>query len=315
NHTPLHKLAGELSCNHFSGIKKGVRTLLSAADMTHRLIGTRSMKTITLSLHKGTDKLIPLWTPAMPKPFRAKTKELITEAQTQKVVYFPSCINQTFGSSESNDLPLMNVFSNLLIRAGYEVVYPAKMDKLCCGTIWESKGMPEIADKKTEELENALWEASEGGRFPIVCDQSPCLYRMRKEFKRLRPYETAEFLNKFVAGKLTFYSKKEIVAIHPTCSTRKMNLTEELVSLASLCSEKVFIPEEVGCCGFAGDKGFTHPEVNTYALRKLKPQLEKMKIQEGYSNSRTCEIGLTTNSGISYKSIVYLVDECTTQNK
>ena len=32
----------------------------------------------------------------------------------------------------------------------------------------------------------------------------------------------------------------------------------------------------------------------------------------GYSNSRTCEIGLTTNSGIPYESIVYLVDKCTT---
>jgi len=32
---------------------------------------------------------------------------------------------------------------------------------------------------------------------------------------------------------------------------------------------------------------------------------------EGYSNSRTCEIGLTMNSGISYKSIVYLVDKVT----
>lgn len=32
----------------------------------------------------------------------------------------------------------------------------------------------------------------------------------------------------------------------------------------------------------------------------------------GYSNSRTCEIGLTTNSGIPYESIVYLVDQCTT---
>jgi len=29
------------------------------------------------------------------------------------------------------------------------------------------------------------------------------------------------------------------------------------------------------------------------------------------STSRTCEIGLTTNSGIPYVSIAYLVDECT----
>jgi len=46
-------------------------------------------------------------------------------------------------------------------------------------------------------------------------------------------------------------------------------------------------------------------------LRKLRPQIEKAHVQVGYSNSRTCEIGLTTNAGIPYVSIAYLVDECT----
>ena len=31
----------------------------------------------------------------------------------------------------------------------------------------------------------------------------------------------------------------------------------------------------------------------------------------GYSNSRTCEVGLETNGGIPYLSIVYLVNEVT----
>ncbi|WP_241149041.1 hypothetical protein [Photobacterium sanguinicancri] len=30
---------------------------------------------------------------------------------------------------------------------------------------------------------------------------------------------------------------------------------------------------------------------------------------EGYSNSRTCEIGLSEHSGIEYRSILYLVDK------
>lgn len=31
----------------------------------------------------------------------------------------------------------------------------------------------------------------------------------------------------------------------------------------------------------------------------------------GYSNSRTCEIGLSAHAGIPYRSILYLVDRCT----
>jgi D-lactate dehydrogenase len=30
---------------------------------------------------------------------------------------------------------------------------------------------------------------------------------------------------------------------------------------------------------------------------------------EGYATSRTCEIGLSRNSGITFKSILYLLDE------
>lgn len=90
-----------------------------------------------------------------------------------------------------------------------------------------------------------------------------------------------------------------------------MGLQNTIINLAKLCSTKVVVPEGVGCCGFAGDRGFTHPEVNAYALRKLKPQLEANNITIGYSNSRTCEIGLQTNSGVPYVSIAYLVDEAT----
>ena len=89
-----------------------------------------------------------------------------------------------------------------------------------------------------------------------------------------------------------------------------MGLDKTLVSLARLCSTAVTVPDGVGCCGFAGDKGMTHPELNAYALRKLKGQVSG--IPAGYSNSRTCEIGLTTNSGIPYVSIAYLVNACTT---
>ena len=91
-----------------------------------------------------------------------------------------------------------------------------------------------------------------------------------------------------------------------------MGLADTILALARLCAEQVVVPEEVGCCGFAGDRGFTHPEVNAYALRKLRPAIECSGARIGYSNSRTCEIGLTTHSGIPYVSIVYLVDACTT---
>ena len=136
---------------------------------------------------------------------------------------------------------------------------------------------------------------------------------MKNVIKGLRLYEPVEFIYEFIAPRLHFSPIDEPVALHITCSSRHMCLQQKFEALARLCAKKVIIPEEVGCCGFAGDKGFTKPEVNRYALRKLRSQLEKAGVKRGYSNSRTCEIGLTLNGGIPYKSIAYLVDECSTE--
>ena len=90
-----------------------------------------------------------------------------------------------------------------------------------------------------------------------------------------------------------------------------MGLEEDFIAVASSCAKSVFLPEEEGCCGFAGDKGFNVPELNASAMSRLKQQIPA-GCDQGYSNSRTCEIGLSHHSGIPYRSIAYLVDRCYT---
>jgi D-lactate dehydrogenase len=138
---------------------------------------------------------------------------------------------------------------------------------------------------------------------------------MRDHIKSMHLYEPAEFIYEFLAPNLEFTPIDDTVAVHVTCSSRRMGLADKIIALARMCSRNVVVPTEVGCCGFAGDKGFMMPELNKYALRKLRPQIEASGATHGYSNSRTCEIGLTTNSGIPYKSIAYLVDSCTKSKK
>ncbi len=304
--------AGNFVANHFAGVKSSLRPVLSLANFGHSVLGTKAMSSITKGMHNVLG--VPLWTSAMPKAYSIDKSQLSTvNCQLNKVVYFPSCINQTMGLPKKSPVeqPLVNKMISLLQKGGYEVIFPKDMDKLCCGTIWESKGMLDIADRKAAELETALWEASEQGKYPVLCDQSPCLHRMRETIQKMKLYEPAEFIYTFLRDKLVFTQTDRPVAIHITCSMRKMGLADTIISLAKLCSTHVFVPEEVGCCGFAGDRGFTYPELNSYALRKLRPQIEASGITIGYSNSRTCEIGLTTNSGIPYVSIAYLVDQCT----
>ena len=302
---------GAYAANHFHGVKNAVRGVLRVAGLGHAVLGSKGMSAMAKGIHAlGA----PLWTPAFPKAYNASRNIRTNEAEKElKVVYFPSCLNQAMGIDKSSKglKPLAEEMTELLQKSGYQVIMPERMDSLCCGTIWESKGMPDIAEKKVKELEEALFKASEGGRYPVVCDQSPCLHRMKANISKVKLYEAAEFIWTFLKDRLTFTMTDTPVALHLTCSTRIMKLDKIVYDLASLCSSEVFIPEGVGCCGFAGDKGMTHPELNKYALRKLGAQLAEKNIKVGYSNSRTCEIGLQTNSGVPYRSIVYLVNQCT----
>ena len=302
--------AGDWAARNLGGISSILRTALGAANIAHKILGDKGVTVVGKGLHKVG---MPLWTPALPKPFHpSHLKNTGNGTGAKKLVYFPSCINRTMGASEdagNGSEPLADVFVRLCRRAGFKVIFPENMSGLCCGMIWESKGMPEIADAKTRELEAALALASQGGTIPVVCDQSPCLHRMKEHITSMTLHEPAEFILDYLVPHLRLRKLDRTIAVHVTCSSRRMGLADKIIRLASMCAAKVVVPAEVGCCGFAGDKGFTHPELNTWGLRKLKPAIEKGGATEGYSNSRTCEIGLTTNSGISYKSIAYLVDE------
>jgi D-lactate dehydrogenase len=330
NKNKLGYQVGEFAANHMAGIKSGLRVVLDVAHLGHVTLGP----TLMTSVCRGMNKMgLPLWTTAMPKKKRQPkpsdlTKMIIEKSGLKaqdnsplstlhsplKVVYFPSCINQTMGLSKEAPVKhaLVDEVCQLLHKAGYEVIFPKGMERMCCGQIWESKGMLDIADRKSAELEQALWEASEHGRYPVLCAQSPCLHRMKKSMGKLKLYEPAEFIMTYLVDRLDFHPIDRHIALHLTCSTRQMGVDKDMVALARLCSRNVYLPEGVGCCGFAGDRGFTFPEMNKYALRKLRPQIEQHHIEVGYSNSRTCEIGLQSNTGIPYMSIVYLVNECTT---
>jgi len=184
------------------------------------------------------------------------------------------------------------------------------MDALCCGTPFESKGFMAQADAKARELEAALLDATEGGRLPVLVDTSPCLYRMKKVMdKRLALLDPVEFTLTHLMQRLQVTPVDETIAYHHTCSSVKMGLEARALTLAKACAKTVVVPDLVGCCGFAGDRGFTYPELNASALQHLRAGIAG-NCSAGYSTSRTCEIGLSAHSGIHYKSILYLVDRC-----
>jgi D-lactate dehydrogenase len=249
----------------------------------------------------------------MPTAVSNPSRKLGTGTGDKRVVYFPSCVARTMGPARGDPDrdSLAAVAERVFEKAGCGVVYPERMEHLCCGMPFSSKGFVRVGAEKADELEAALMAASRGGEYPVVCDTSPCLLRMRRLFDpRLKLFDPVEFIYDHLLQRLPIRQLPETVAIHTTCSSEKMGLTAKFLALAQRCAAQVVIPELVGCCGFAGDRGFTFPELNAAALADLKPAVAG-RCTAGYSNSRTCEIGMSLHSGIYYKSIFYLIDRCT----
>jgi D-lactate dehydrogenase len=266
---------------------------------------------------------VPAWSRVMPTAITFKPRsddhtgahtDGLTDALAPEVVYLPSCASRSMGPprDDPEQQPLPSKMEALLKKAGFRVVYPKNLGNLCCGQAFESKGLAEAADTKVKEMEVALKEASRDGALPIVSDTSPCSHRLKTTLpEHLRPLDLVEFIHDKMMDRLTFTKQKETIALHVTCSGRKMGLEAKLRAIGHACADAAVIPESVGCCGWAGDKGWSTPELNQHALRGLKDELPE-GCSAGYSHSRTCEIGLSLHGDIPYRSVVYLVDRCTT---
>jgi D-lactate dehydrogenase len=303
--------------NHMSLVTSAARSALSIVSFFHTIMGTIVMQSISGSLRRVSGNRVPKWNRFIPKGARViKPNKEVSSSSLRKVVYFPSCINRSMGVSRDHfeEMQLSEKMVQLLYKGGYEVIYPENLNNLCCGMAFLSKGYMEAGEKKSDELEAALLVASRNGEYPVLCDMSPCLYTMKENMKsNLKLYEPVEFITDWLLPYLKITPIEEAITIFPVCSMKKMELDGKLYDLARICAREVIVPE-TNCCGFAGDRGFTYPELNEHGLRDLRNHLPETII-DGYSTSRTCEIGLSLHTGISYKSIVYLVDRVSSPKK
>ncbi|ABM03235.1 FAD linked oxidase domain protein [Psychromonas ingrahamii 37] len=302
------------TANHFSATTKMVNVGFKVNTLAQKTLGEEVVGKVTNGLRKLSAGKTPMWIPELPtsNPHQPKnTKVTNKTGNGKKVVYLPSCASRTMGQQAGNSdaRPLTEVTTSLLIKAGFEIIIPDALSDQCCGMPYDSKGMTVIAKQKSQQLEDALWQASEQGKWPILMDTSPCAkYSLEQFTQPMEILEPTAFVLNYLLEYLTLSPVKEAVMLHITCSARRMGLADSMLTLANACASKVIVPEHIECCGWAGDKGFTTPELNAAALQTLKEQVPD-NCSRGFSNSRTCEIGLSHHSGIPYQSILYLVDE------
>lgn len=307
--TPIAKWTAD----HFSTTTAIARNGLRANQLASKVIGAPTVGKLTNGLRSLTKGSTPIWYPEYPTANQHSlgSSAFPITATEKKVVYMPSCASRNMGQQADapDQRPLTEVTLSLIKKAGYEVIIPAQLSNQCCGMPYDSKGMNELATNKARQLEEVLWQASREGTYPVLMDTSPCAKRSIEQFSQpMEVLEPTGFVSKYLLPHLDITPLNETVMLHVTCSSRRMGLENAMITLANACASRVIVPEHIQCCGWAGDKGFTTPELNAAAVHPLKAQVPS-DCQRGFSNSRTCEIGLSHHSGIPYQSILYLVDD------
>ncbi|CRM63124.1 putative FAD-linked oxidoreductase [Pseudomonas sp. 37 R 15] len=303
----------EWLANHFSTALQGARFTLHVANGARMLLGAPRLAKLSATVTRLSKGQVPQWTNAMPQPEKAIRFSPAVTDERPRVVYLAACVSRAMGpaAGDKEQMSLYDKTRGLLEKAGYQVVFPDHQDNLCCGQPFASKGYAEQAEHKRQELIGALLHASRGGLDPIYCDTSPCTLRLTQDLgeTRLDLYDPVRFIRTHLMDRLDFTPQEAPIAVHVTCSTQHLGESQALIDLARRCAKTVIIPEGIHCCGFAGDKGFTTPELNAHSLRTLKDAVQHCS--EGISTSRTCEIGLSQHGGIDYHGLVYLVDRVT----
>jgi D-lactate dehydrogenase len=213
-------------------------------------------------------------------------------------------------------------------RAGLPVWIPADVAGSCCGLPWSSKGFGAAHRHKADELVERLWEWSDEGDLPIVVDAASCTGQVVEPGEGTLPEANAEKLaaltvldsvawahDRLLPG-LEVVRKVGAAAIHPTCATHRQGHAWRLGALAAAIADDVYLPPSGTCCGFAGDRGISHPELTAGATRAEAAEVASAepagrRFDAYLSSNRTCEIGLSRATGRDYESVINALERAT----
>jgi len=269
----------------------------------------------------------------LPQPAKALPE---TRRQDAAAVYVPSCANRIFGRT-SADGPktgvgvafsahrrsLAEAMVAVSARAELPLWIPGEVAGSCCGLPWSSKGFGDAHRHKANEMVERLWSWSAEGELPVVIDAASCTDAVAGPGEGVLGEENAERLEKLtildsvawthdrLLPRLSISRRVGSATVHPTCATRQMGLAPRLRALADALAAEVYVAPSATCCGFAGDRGFSHPELTEAATADQAAELTGRHFDAHLSNNRTCEIGLSRATGEPYESPVFLLEQLT----
>ncbi|MBS1888068.1 MAG: FAD-binding oxidoreductase [Actinobacteria bacterium] len=245
------------------------------------------------------------------------TRGVTSVGEGAAAVYVPSCTNRIFGGGPVEALVSVSA------RAGLSVWIPGDVAGSCCGLPWSSKGFDAARAHKANELVERLWGWSGEGALPIVVDAASCTGTIAEpgegtlteanaaRLATLQILDAVAWAHDRLLPALDIRRKVGAAAIHPTCATNRQGDSARLRALAAALADDVYLPPTATCCGFAGDRGITHPELTAAATRAEAGELSTRRFDVYLSANRTCEIAMSRATGRPYESVVNALDRAT----
>lgn len=322
-HSPREERAAELAARRFRAVEAAARLAVAAAGAITARVGDKPLTALTGAARRAVSpELVPRWLPQIPG---AAARALPpTRRVGAAAVYYPACVNRVFGGPEGSSGPsLPEAVVAVSERAGRPVWIPRDVTGTCCATIWHSKGYEDGDRVMANRIVQAAWGWTAGGRLPLVVDASSCTLGIAHEVvpyltddnralhAELRVVDSVVWAAHELLPRLEVLRTVGSAVLHPTCSMHHLGDVAELLAVAGACADEVVVPDDAGCCAFAGDRGMLHPELTESATAREAAQVTARPFDAHLSANRMCEVGMDRATGRSYSSVLLALERAT----
>ncbi len=320
------KVAGWVA-DHFSLVEKSIGCVVRLGHATEKVIGAKGMIALSTIAERTTGSTLPKWNTSIPHVPARYSKV----PNKRDFIYFPSCISRQLGQPRSNthqrQLTLAETLITIAERANIALNIPEDISGICCGMPFNSKGYTAAYKTILHATLRKFWDWSGHGKTAIVIDTTSCTYALRTcagissgsddilspedlaIYRQLSLIDSIEFIHDTLIPRLDIHPINDDVVLHPNCSARKLGLDSKLLAIAQKCAKSTTVPLNLGCCGFAGDRGLLIPDLTRSATSMEAVEVNANVYGGFYSSNITCEIGMSAATGKSYEGIVYLVEK------
>ncbi|MFJ3939863.1 FAD-binding and (Fe-S)-binding domain-containing protein [Streptomyces parvus] len=325
-HTPREERMAALTAKNFRTVEASARLAVAAADTVGDRVGDAPLQAVTRLARKAVrPDLVPEWLPQIPG---AAARRLPDTARVgASAVYYPACVNRIFAGPDDGGaghaLSLAEAVVAVSGRAGKPVWIPEDVTGTCCATIWHSKGYDAGNRIMANRIVEAAWGWTAGGTLPLVVDASSCTLGIAEEVvpyltednralhRELTVVDSLVWAAEELLPQLTVFRTAGSAVLHPTCSMEHLGDVGQLRALAEACAQEVVVPDDAGCCAFAGDRGMLHKELTDSATAKEAAEVDRRAYDAYLSANRMCEIGMERATGRPYRSALIELEHAT----